>query len=86
MEESSNPFHKKLPKTDEDQLETEYMVLDCFLQHKFETSNSENFKGKSPFFQELHYEFAEKSMMKLSMGYISLDSVILDFVFGLQIY
>ena len=74
MEESSNPFHKKLPKTDEDQLETEYMVLDCFLQHKFETSNSENFKGKSPFFQELHYEFAKKSMMKLSMGYMSLDS------------
>ena len=57
MEESSNPYHKKFPKTVEDQLETEYMVLDCFLQHKFETSNSENFKGKSPFFQELHYEF-----------------------------
>ena len=74
MEESSNPYHKKFPKTVEDQLETEYMVLDCFLQHKFETSNSENFKGKSPFFQELHYEFAKKSMMKLSMGYMSLDS------------
>ena len=74
MEESSNPYHKKFPKTDEDQLETEYMVLDCFLPHKFETSNSENFKGKSPFFQELHYEFAKKSMMKLSMGYMSLDS------------
>ena len=62
------------------------MILDCFLQLKFETSNSENFKGKSPFFQELHYEFAKKSMMKLSMGYISLDSVILGFVIELQIY
>ena len=62
------------------------MVLDCFLQHKFETSNSKNLKGKSPFFQELHYEFAKKSTMKLSMGYISLDSVILGFVIGLQIY
>ena len=57
MEESSNPFHKKLPKTDEDQLETEYMVLDCFLQHKYETSNSENFKGKSPFFKNYIMNF-----------------------------
>ena len=62
------------------------MVLDCFLQHKFETPNSKKFKRKIPFFQELHYEFAKKSTMKLLMGYISLDSVILGFVIGLQIY
>ena len=55
MDESYNPYHKKFPKTD--QLKTEYMVLDCFLQHKFETLNSKNLKGKSPFFLELYYEF-----------------------------
>ena len=82
MEESSNPYHKKFPKTDEDQLETEYMVLDCFLQHKFETPNSKNFQRKISFFPRITL----LSTMKLSMGYISLDSVILGFVIGLQIY
>ena len=53
MEESSNPYHKKFPKTVEDQLETEYMVLDCFLQHKFETSNSKKFQRKISFFPRI---------------------------------
>ena len=86
MEESSNPYHKKFPKTVEDQLETEYMVLDCFLQHKFETSNSKKFQRKISFFPRITLWISKKSTMKLSMGYISLDSVILGFVIGLQIY
>ena len=86
MEESSNPYHKKFPKTDEDQLETEYMVLDCFLQHKYETSNSKKFQRKISFFPRITLWISKKSTMKLSMGYISLDSVILGFVIGLQIY
>ena len=80
MEESSNPYHKKFPKTD--QLETEFMLLDCFLQHKFETSNSKKFQRKISFFPRITL----LSTMKLSMGYISLDSVILGFVIELQIY
>ena len=64
----------KMSQTDEDQFVTENSVIDCFLPHKFETFLSENFSGEAKYLKKIHYEFAQKLMSKLPLGYMSLDS------------
>ena len=64
----------KMSQTDEDQFLTENSVIDCFLPHKFETFLSENFSGEAKYLKKIHYEFAQKLMSKLPLGYMSLDS------------